>query len=327
MKITIPLRGSDYESSYEYYELFLHEILTLSNNQKLIFLIDDIPFVDKNAISRIEEITFSIIRGNIHDNNEPEFATRLNEKHPFFHTEWTEEYLVIDLKIKKTSNIGDTDIPYFVNDYLMRLSLLINLSYSTNVDFLPGVIYSDSNKFLGSTELIVCSTMLAYEHAVKIKWPTIKNLTLLNTINWFHKFEIHPDYRSRNNAHRAINAFSHLLGDLETKESSDLFWVMLGIESLLAEGAQNITHQIKEKSIIILGKPVEYTKKLSKLYDYRSRLVHGEFDIYPKFFSDYESYDKEYFDYLEFASSILLALIRELIASEKTKFEFELTLK
>ncbi len=99
---------------------------------------------------------------------------------------------------------------------------------------------------------------------------------------------------------------------------------MLGIEALLVEGNQNITTQFKEKSTVIFGKPKEYSRKLTKLYDYRSKLVHGSFDIYPAFYSDYNSYHEEYHDYLSFASSILIALIRELIEKQTSHFEFEL---
>ncbi|MCB0540637.1 MAG: hypothetical protein KDE33_24185 [Bacteroidetes bacterium] len=40
MKITIPLRGSDFEEDYSSYELFLKEIVLHSNNQSLINLIN-----------------------------------------------------------------------------------------------------------------------------------------------------------------------------------------------------------------------------------------------------------------------------------------------
>lgn len=112
---------------------------------------------------------------------------------------------------------------------------------------------------------------------------------------------------------------------------------MLGIEALLIEGNQSITDQFRQKSILILGEPKEFKKKLSKLYDYRSKLIHGRHDIFPRFYKDY-SYvmnenhvDKggtlEYFEQLNFATSILLALIRELIIAKKDCFEFEFQLK
>lgn len=327
MKITIPIRGSDFEDIYENYELFLNEIIQFSHNSKLIALIDCESVPEKNEIPLIEDIEFFLFEGNIHNNDEPKIITELKQKHTFFHTEWINEYLVIDLKHKREKDIPADYFEYLIDDYLTRLNFLINLTYSTNVDFLPGLIYSNSNEYMGRTEIIASSITLAYEHASKIKWPKIKNVTLNDTIDWFYKFEIHPSQRSKNRAHIAINAFSQLFGDLKSSDSSVLFWIMLGIESLLADGIQSISYQIKEKSSIILGKPREYTKKLTKLYNYRSRLIHGDYNISPKFHSDYGTYDEEYADYLFFSTSILIALIRELIATQKDEFKFELTLK
>lgn len=333
MKITIPIRGSEFEEDFVAYELFLEEIITLSKNEKLISLIDNENISSENEYSRIEKLEFEIKKGNRHDNSEPKFATELNKTHHFFHTEWTNEYLIIKLNIN-TENTNDLDnlddleyLEYLVNEYLTRLNFLINLSYATNVDFLYGVIYSNSNKYIGKTNIIVSTNMYAYEHSRKINWPKIDSVRLIETISWFYKFKIHPNNRSENNLHRAINAFSNLYGGLKKERSADLFWVMLGIESLLVEGNQNITSQFKDKSIIILGKPNEYKRKLTKLYEYRSKLIHGSFNIYPKYYSNYHDFDDEYSEYLDFAVSILIALMRKLIKKQKSQFEFELKLK
>jgi len=69
-------------------------------------------------------------------------------------------------------------------------------------------------------------------------------------------------------------------------------------------------------------------KKLTKMCDYRCKLVHGSSEIFPKFKADYGSYHhREYDDYLSFATSALIALMRELIHKNRTSFEFELKLK
>lgn len=324
MKITIPIRGSDFEDADECYELFLTEITNFSHDQNLIKLIDSDTVPEKNEIPLIIDIQFSLLRDNI-DNDKPEIVSELNQKHSFFHIQYIMEYLVIELKLKE--NIPAEFTEFIINDYLTRLNFLINLSYATNVDFLPGVIYSNSDEYIGKTKIIASSIMFAYENAFKINWPKIRNVSLAETINWFHKFGIHPDQKSKNSTHRAINSFSQLFGDLRESESSYLFWVMLGIESLLADGIQSISYQIKEKSRIILGNPPEYNRKLANLYNYRSRLIHGDYDITPKFYNDHGSHEEEYTDYLFFATSILIALIRELIATQKEKFEFELKLK
>ncbi len=105
---------------------------------------------------------------------------------------------------------------------------------------------------------------------------------------------------------------------------SQLFWCMLGIETLYAKGNQGIGEQIRQKVKTILGEPKEFKKKITKLYEYRSKLIHGDLD-FPAKFSDetYDIYDASHLDYLGFAISILLSSIQVLIANDIDKFEFE----
>ena len=324
MKIVLPIRGSDFETAYDYFDLFLEEIPTLSNNMDLITLIDDDEKIQYTGKGRIEKITFQVIR---EDDKIVKYSELINKTFPEFKTEFIDEYLIINIHLFDADEYPVEYSKSLINDYLKRLCFLINLSYSTNVDFLPGVVYSDNEEFIDKTKMIGSDMMFAYEHAKTISWPNIRNLKLIDTINWFHNFSIHPDHKSTNDAHRAINAFSHLFSDFNIEKSDHLFWVMLGIEAILAKGINAISTQIREKSEIILGKPTEYTKKLNKLYDYRSRLVHGDTNIYPIFYDDYYSFKNEYDDYLAFGTSILIALIRELVYKQKTEFEFELKLK
>lgn len=326
MKITIPLRGSDYEEDHASYKLFLKEILLHSNNKSLINLIDDDTIPKQNERQRIEKLSFEIYEGNKYYGNEPRFATKLKKKHDFFKTEYTGEYLIINLELKDKEKNIDESILWSINRFLTRLNFLINLTYSTNVDFIYGAVYSNDNEFVGKTDIILTTNMYCYEHSRKMDWPKIRNNTLTETIKWFKGNKIHSDHRSKNDLNRAINAFSRLFGNLKRESSADLFWIMLGIESLLVKGNQNITSQFKEKSILILGEPKDYKRKLNKLYEYRSKLIHGSFDIFPRQFTDYENFEDEYDDYVSFALSILIALIRELIYKQKTGFEFELKL-
>lgn len=46
MKITIPIRGSD----YDYYKIFLKEIVELSNSPSLIKLLDDQDIPEKLSV-------------------------------------------------------------------------------------------------------------------------------------------------------------------------------------------------------------------------------------------------------------------------------------
>jgi hypothetical protein len=99
---------------------------------------------------------------------------------------------------------------------------------------------------------------------------------------------------------------------------------MLGLETLYARGNQNISEQIRTKVMLVFGEPAEFKKKLGKLYEYRSRLVHGDTDIPAKFSRDFQKFSPEYWNYLGFGSSILIASLRTLIHWDILAFQFDL---
>ncbi len=323
MKITLPIRGPEKDYLYNEYERFLKDVLKYKDNKNLLQLIDS-----RNDYKSIESIEFKILEGHQNDNSEPPSITTIKLTHSFFHTEFITEFLEISLNLIKEDEVIKTAFcEIIINDILQRLCLLVNLSYAAKVDFLPGVIYSNKNKYVGKTLVLLNTLDFAYEHSNKIGWPILKGIKIEKTIEWFVKNKIHTDETSRNKTHRAINAFSYLFNNIGEKDTSILFWTMLGIESILAKGNNNITNQIKTKSSLILGEPKEYKKKLNKLYDYRSRLIHGDINFPPKFSSDYELFEVEYWDYLAFATSILLAIIRDMIEKGIVEYKFNYILE
>ena len=316
MRCIIPIRGPEIRELDNEYQRLLREILLINQDKYFIKLLD---FGQEHDV--IEQITFSLIPYSKEEEVLNEEIVRLSEIYKFLRVDLVSELLEINLKFKEERYETSSGI---VMDFIIKkLSLILHLTFSTKIDFLDGLILSEKNIFLGKTELLLNNIDYAFEHSLKIKWPIIKSLSLNNTIKWFEDNNLKLEGNSGNKLHRAINAFSYVFSKIFEKDTSNLFWTMLGIETLLAEGSNNIISQIKIKSTLILGEPQEYKKKLNKLYDYRSRFVHGDIDFPAKFSSDYEMFESEYWDYLYFSTSILLALIRELIVQGKSEFKFE----
>ncbi len=316
MKITIPIRGPEYPSLEREYKHFLKDTESFGSNTEFVNLIDD-----EQEYSNIKKIQFYVIKSSEFFEKEDDRITQLKAKNPTFKTKYIHEFLVIDIDLKKNyAEKGYSRI--FANQLIKKLSLLIHLSYATKVDFLDGVIY-EKDEYLAKTELLLSTIDYAYEHSDKINWPRLNNVDINKIVKWFSENSLHLDGNSKNKLQRSINAFSYSFSNLQEKDTSQLFWNMLGIEALLAEGTNNIANQIRVKSSLILGEPKEYKKKLNKLYNYRSRFVHGDFDFPAKFSADFDVFEVEYWDYLSFSASIILALIRKLIDNNKNKFEFE----
>ena len=323
MKVFIPVRGPEIEPIYPEYERFLNDFRQLSETSLLQKQIDDY----EPEYQQIDKITFEIIYSSKFEKKEEKRIEDLSKKHEFFKVEFIEEFLLIDITFLNEKRETDKYSSLTLNFILSRLALLLNLTYATKIDFLPGAIYSNDNKFLGETEIILSSLDFAYEEQLKTKWPKVFGLNLTQTLEWYSLNNLHTDFNSRNKLHRAINSFSYQFSKILEKDTSILFWTMLGIEALLAEGNTNTINQIKVKTSLILGEPKEFKKRLDKLYNYRSRFVHGDIDFPAKFSSDYDNFESEYYEYLQFATSILLSLIRTLIIQNKSEFNFEYRLK
>lgn len=322
MIVYIPIRGPEITELKGEYERFLNDFSVYKETNDIKKILDD-----QGDYKTIRNIEFEILSKFKNDDKNEEIRN-IESRYPLsFKTkilDYTDEFLKINLTLN-TSQIEDDylSINLTVDHIVVKLVLIINLTYATKVDFLRGIIISNNDKYIGKTEIILSTLDYAYEHSIKIKWPKLSGLNLSDTIKWYNKNNIHLDSISKNKLHRAINAFSYQFSKLLEKDTDILFWTMLGIETLLAEDANNITNQIKIKSSIILGEPKEYKKKLGKLYGYRSRFVHGDIDFPAKFGMDIDNFEEEYWDYLHFASSILIALIRNLIAEDKNEFKFE----
>lgn len=319
VKVFVPIRGPEFDASLnENYEKLLGDFEHMGNNKILIHLID----YGEDPFNSIIELKIKVIYSSKFYNEENEEIKSFAKKFSFFHNEWISEFLEISFTLKRFhQQIGEI----IINNILSRFSLIIHLAYNLKIDFLPGIIFNANNtkRLIGKTEFIMNNLDLAYLHALNMKWPIIKQPTFEQTINWFQSNNFHPSNISQSKVQRAINAFSYNFSNLYEKDTAQLFWTMIGIESLLAEGPNNIIAQIRSKTSLILGEPKEFKKKLNNLYDYRSRLVHGALDFPAKFSSDYDNFESKYWDYSKFGVSILIALVKELIIANEQEFKFE----
>ena len=312
-EIVVPIRSTETDIVFTDYEVFKTDLTAYKETQKLIRLINLEPFI-------IEDINFEFLelKDIIENKIYYQCLTHIGQR------EFKNDYLRITIKVNRNIQVFDYNIE--VSRLVIRkLGLLINLSYEMSFDFMKGILIDPKeNLFIGSTDIWHSHFDFAYTHTNKMNWPYLKGISISTTINWLLENDIPLNGISNSEASRAVNALSHLFSDLTEKDSSFLFWSMLGIEALLAEGNENISSQIHQKSILVLGEPKEYKRKLKQLYNYRSRLVHGETNFPAKYTDDGDLFDTEYWDYLAFSVSILLSLIRKLIVGNKTKFDFQL---
>ena len=78
---------------------------------------------------------------------------------------------------------------------------------------------------------------------------------------------------------------SYLLGD-DYKDENELalVWALIGLEALYGKGNVGLKSQLIEKTESLLGKMTMFKKEFGQMYDFRSRLVHGDKNFHFKGF-------------------------------------------
>jgi hypothetical protein len=317
IRVLIPVRGQETISDIKEYNLeFEHmkrELPKFSGNAFLI----DILNADGNDVKYLTDISFGFLP---HDDPEYLQISAKNEKIFGFTHACT---LTINMTIENVYYDVD-NYSYFIDSYLRKLLLILNLSYATPISFLKSLIQKDKED-IGISQYVMNSIDFAYIHIEKIEWPSVISPKLQKTLNWLRKFEINLHSSSKSPAGRAINAFSHIFSyELFETDSAKLFWCLLGIEALFASNNNGIMEQIRQRIQIVFGEPKEFKRKINKLYEFRSRLIHGDLDFPAKFSEDVDNYEYEYWDYVSFATSLLMSSIKTLIINDTDRFEFEL---
>jgi hypothetical protein len=130
-------------------------------------------------------------------------------------------------------------------------------------------------------------------------------------------------------AARALNYFTRLfVPQFRTDELSNVVWALAGIEALLVEGGRSSGGQLREKlaAIFALRDKDRWLVQMTKdLYEYRSKMVHGNRQLKSEFRSSEEDSEQrlnEQFDSSRFAVGVLLMLIQECIVRNLTAFQF-----
>lgn len=85
---------------------------------------------------------------------------------------------------------------------------------------------------------------------------------------------------SQTNVGRAMHCFTNFFDDdYHWVYPNDFLWSMIGLEALYGQGNQNMMSQIIQKSKIFLNLNDACEKKIKEMYDFRSRVFHGQVNI------------------------------------------------
>jgi hypothetical protein len=173
----------------------------------------------------------------------------------------------------------------------------------------------------------------AVEASNETGWPRLASTSIRETWEWLRGSRSMVDGVGVGRLGRALAALSHLTTDTLSRSSSiDLFWVLLGLEALYARGNVGLKEQLLGKSEVVLGPRMENKRLFGAVYDFRSRLIHGDVDLPVRFSrfnaaEKYENFHDELHRNEKIALAALVGTLQWMVMNNRYELDFAYALR
>ena len=248
--------------------------------------------------------------------------------------------------LKFSVSIGENELKHekfnsklaelYFSKLLYEIFLIANICVIGSIDYCDSAIFVNNEYTDSKLERIdVWSLQRAYDFILKYNWPVDIDLNFIDGWNWHEKYILYFDGFSINKTSRAINALSRIFifDQFGQDSSNELLWAMIGIETLLTNGKGGILDQVREKLVVLFNVSTPSIKKIiNKMYNYRSRFVHGDTDFqsFGYFFDAAERFTKytdEQMETVDISIAILVCILQYLIKNNWSGLNFEMIVK
>jgi hypothetical protein len=146
------------------------------------------------------------------------------------------------------------------------------------------------------------------EETIERGWPPIENIPISKTWEWCCKVPGFTTGEGKSACGRALAALSHIFREISVYDPGlDIIWALIGLEALYCKSTTGLQIQLHDKSEAFLGEMYKYKKDFSGMYDFRSRLIHGDVDI--NFMHLHLENKGKYIRRLEDSSLVAIALL------------------
>lgn len=275
-------------------------------------------------------------------------ASRIAIPRTFIRISTKISYTKIDLEaVILPNNSSDTVQEFSLEERaLIFIDLACSELHSTFIDLHlalsiahPGAIYFwecwifSGAEFVSGKHGAMTSFDSARTRAEELKWPEIHTLKIRDVYEWLINVPGFSDRRGVGQVGRAIAALSYLVKTKAKDENElSLVWALLGLESLYGQGNVGLKTQLLEKSEALLGPRQENKKVFGWMYDFRSRLLHGDMDLlyqHNSYDGDpaYEKIWDELYECEQLATAMLLSTLQNLCRRNSYSLEFRYSLK
>jgi hypothetical protein len=209
-----------------------------------------------------------------------------------------------------------------LSDDLFKVCLLASISYPGRFHTATGQVFLEDNP-LNPVQSLQGLTTCTFSS--NYSWPFITVLPLRTVDKWERRLGLFSSGVGDTPVKRALASYTHLQKG-ETYEN--LFFAMQGLESFYCRGTGDLQRQLSEKAQLFLGKFENSRKSISKLYNMRSRFVHGDFPI--SYFgadidldSEFDNQDDELEESSALSVRLLAGTIHKCIRENITSIEYK----
>jgi len=252
------------------------------------------------------------------------------------------ELLIVEATIERMPDTsrGNDDPGWRFYANLMFCKRISDLLVISNVSRLGAIELKDS--FVVQDGKVVSShvppmSALELQDAANIAkargWPSLHEVSLKTTWDWCTARNRMLDGFDGSQSGRGLCAFSRLLTPHKPEDELQLLvWALVGLEAMFVRSKTDGMRQVRSGAELLIGSPSTFKKALTKLYDFRSRFIHGAVD-FPGLFLVHDAtdavsrFDKETLESLAVAVAVLGASLQELARRDWSGIEYEMLLR
>lgn len=153
-------------------------------------------------------------------------------------------------------------------------------------------------------------------------WPALNQPDLIDVVKWLKAISAFSPPVARTRLQRAFAAFTYLVGHRTLESEGEmLFRAMQGLEAFYCDGVGDLRKQLSDKSQLWLGLTQSPSNLVGKLYDLRSKYVHGSAKMpYAMSIEDPEEHApssmKEFSSGVDLAIRLLVAALQKCAVNE-----------
>lgn len=156
----------------------------------------------------------------------------------------------------------------------------------------------------------------ALDVSKKYSWPPISNLDVFDVWDWLECIPGFTSGEANSALGRAVGSLSYLLCDHWKDENElALVWALIGLEAIYGKGNNGLKSQLIEKTELFLGPRTTHKKDFGNMYDFRSRLVHGDKNFHFRGFEggSESSFSRKLMDSEDFAVATLISTLHVVV--------------